>query len=82
MTTNLTLTLDEELVRKAEAAARERNTSVDEFVGNLFRGLPAVGTSKAEREEARRRIQEIFRTRSIELGPRTWTREDLHDRKL
>jgi hypothetical protein len=80
MTTNLTLTLDEELVRRATAVARERKSSVDEVVGNLLRNLPVPEKTPAERQEAVRRLQEITRELRIELGPKTWTREDLHER--
>jgi hypothetical protein len=80
MTTNLTLTLDEELVRRAETVARERNSSIDEVVGNLLRNLPAPEMTPAERQEAVRRLDKITRELRIELGPKTWSREDLHER--
>ena len=38
--------------------------------------------TEVEREEALRRIRVISRTHRIELGPMTWTREDLYGRKL
>ena len=78
MSTSLTVTLDEDLLRAARKVALDRNTSVNQLVRDFLAGL----VSEADRhKDARERLQEIFRTTGYEMGPRTWTREDLYARR-
>jgi hypothetical protein len=74
---NLTLTVDEDVLRAARKAALDRNTSVNQLVRDYLAQL--LG------EEDRRRaalddLAEIFRTTRIRVGSRKWAREDLHER--
>ncbi len=77
MKTNLTLTLEEDLLRNARKVALDRNTSVNQMVRDY---LTEVVRERDRRRAALRRLDRIFRSCRIELGPRTWTREDLHER--
>jgi len=74
---NLTLTLDEELLRAARKVAIDRNTSVNQMVRNY---LERVVRETDQRQTALARLDEIFRTERIEVGRRTWKRQDLHER--
>ncbi len=76
---NLTLTVDEDLLRAARKVALDRDTSVNQLVREF---LEQLVSEKDRRKEALRRIEEFWRTHSIEVGPITWTRDELHDRKL
>jgi uncharacterized protein DUF6364 len=74
---NLTLTLDSDLLRAARKVALDRDTSVNQLVRDYL-------TTLVEENEhgglALRRLQEIFKNSTYELGPITWTRDDLHER--
>jgi hypothetical protein len=74
---NLTLTLDEELLRSARKVALDRNTSVNQMVREFLADLVQQA---GERHAALARVEELFAARPIEVGKRTWTRDDLHDR--
>jgi hypothetical protein len=75
---NLTLTLDENLLRAARKVALDRNTSVNQLVREY---LARLVRETDERQAALSRLEEFFRTNRIEVGRRTWKREDLHDRR-
>ena len=74
---NLTLTLDEDLLRAARKVAIDRNTSVNQMVRDY---LERVVTETDQRQTALARLDEIFRTQRIQVGRRTWKRQDLHER--
>jgi len=74
---NLTITLDEQLLRDARKLAVDRNTSVNQLIRDfLFRLVSEQNRQQAALAD----IEEIFRTARISIGDRSWTREDLHDR--
>ncbi len=77
MSRNLTLTLDEELLRAARKVAIDRNTSVNQMVRDY---LERVVQETDQRQTALARLDEIFRTERIQVGRRTWKRQDLHER--
>jgi hypothetical protein len=74
---NLTLTLDGELLRAARKAAIDRNTSVNQLVREF---LDRLVRETGQREAALARLDDIFRTSRVQVGRRTWRREDLHER--
>jgi len=74
---NLTLTLDEDLLRAARKVAIDRNTSVNQMVRDY---LERVVRETDQRQSALARLDEIFRTQRIQVGRRTWKRQDLHER--
>jgi hypothetical protein len=75
---NLTLTIDEEILRAAHKIAQERNTSVDELIREYLRGLAG---DAARNQAALARFNELVANSKAEVGPITWTRDDLYDRK-
>jgi len=74
---NLTLTVDEELLRAARKVAIDRNTSVNSLVRDF---LASLVQEADQRQAALARLDEIFRTTRVEVGRRTWKRQDLHER--
>ena len=74
---NLTLTVDEELLRAARKVALDRNTSVNSLVRDF---LASLVQEADQRQAALARLDEIFRTTRVEIGRRTWKRQDLHER--
>jgi hypothetical protein len=74
---NLTITLDEQLLREARKIAIDRNTSVNQLIRDFLAGLVR---EQDRRQAALADIDEIFRTMRVSVGHRSWTREDLHER--
>jgi plasmid stability protein len=76
--TNLTLTVDEEVLRRARIRALERGTSVNALVREYLRQL--AGRSAAAEGVAE--FLEATRGAGAGSGPegRAWTRDELYDR--
>ena len=73
---NITLSLDEAILRKARHAAVEADQSVSEWVADLIAGkVLTSGRSDSAREKALKRLKQGFH-----LGGKPFTREDLHER--
>ncbi|MFW0792944.1 DUF6364 family protein [Gordonia sp. CPCC 205515] len=74
---NITLSLPEELVRKAKIIAAERDTSVSALVAELVEHL-AGGDEDYEHAWDR----EVARMASsgMSVGDITWSRDELHER--
>ena len=75
--TNLTLTVDEDILRMARIRALERGTSVNALVREYLTNL-AAHEDRANR--ARARLRQLSKQSQGRLGKKTWTREELHDR--
>lgn len=73
---NLTLQLDEDVIRRAKVLAAKRGTSVS---GLVARELEDLVARDARYEEAWHRAAEIM-AGSVPRGGRTWRRDELHER--
>lgn len=74
---NVTLALDEKIVREARRIALERSTSLNAMIREFLEDL----TQKESRAaDARQRIAELCAESRAEVGSRTWTRDELHER--
>jgi plasmid stability protein len=78
---NLTITVDEETVKRARMRALEEGTSVNAILREYLEDYAGV---KRERREALRRILASSRESTSATGPggRTWTRDDLYEDRL
>lgn len=74
---NVTLAIDESLLREARRIAADRSTTLNAMIREFLEEL-AERESKAAR--ARERIVDLCRNSHAEVGPRAWTRDDLHER--
>ena len=72
---NLTLSIDDELLRRARIRALEQGTSVNALLRDY---LDHYSGWHAERMRAKESFFAIMRR--AKGGPRDWKREDLHDR--
>jgi len=74
---NLTLSVDEELLRASRTIAIDRNTTLNgmvrEYLEQLVRG-------DERRLMALARLKERMKAGLYEVGSRDWTRDDLHER--
>ena len=75
---NLTIQLDQEVVKRAKIAAAKRGTSVSGLVAGQLEELVA---SDERYEAAHRRAIELM-DQVTPHGGRTWTREDLYSERL
>jgi len=73
---NLTLAIDDEVLRRARIRALEQGTSVNALLREY---LDSYSGMRAERMRAKESFFAIMR--NAKLGPRDWTRDDLHDRE-
>ena len=75
---NITLSIDEEIVKKVRKIAIDKDTTLTAMVRDY---LTSVASSDAPARKADAdKLMETFEKFSRDLGPRTWTREDLYDR--
>ena len=75
---NITLSVDEKVLAAVRLHAAERNSTVNALVREYLTGL-ACHQDRAKR--ARARLRQLSAQSQGQLGRRTWTREDLHDRQ-
>lgn len=74
--TNLTLQLDEEVIRRAKVVAAKRGTSVSALVA---RKLDDLVEQDARHEDAWQRADALMRG-STDRGGRSWQRDELYER--
>ena len=79
--TNLTLSIDAQMLKDARAVAFERETTLTELIREYLhlRGL-SKGLAINRRLKARSMIA-MFERNLVHVGKRTWTREELHERR-
>jgi hypothetical protein len=82
MPTDLTLTVDDDLLEQARRVATKRRTTVDTLLQDYLIQLAAQGSAEQDDREAKSRaeLEKLFRASRAEVGPITWTRDDLYDR--
>lgn len=77
MTKNITLSMPDDLVRRAKILAASRDTSVSALVADLLRQL--VG-DVVDYDEAWAREETAMGAGMLEVGSITWSRDDVHTR--
>jgi hypothetical protein len=79
MSKNLTLALPEDLMRKARIQAAEEGITLSEMVRRLLQ--EHLG-GQARLGEAVEDLIRIAEKSGAEMGGRTWTRDDIYDRRV
>lgn len=74
---NVTLSLDEAVLREARRIAASRSTSLNAMIREFLDQLTA---RESHAEAARKRIVRLSRLSRAARGKSVWTREDLHAR--
>lgn len=78
VTKNITLSMPEEVVRRAKVLAAERDTSVSALVGELLASLTSPVEDYAE---AWQREESLMATGlGLRIGDITWSRDEIHAR--
>ena len=73
---DLTLSIDEDVLVRAQAVATRKGTSVDRMIHEYLEEL----VTKTPAEETIAKLEELWRSSVGDSAGQTWTREDLHDR--
>ena len=74
---NLTLAIEEKVLHEVRRYAANKGTTVNAMVRDFFDG---IAQQEDRLTRARRRLLELSRRSTLEVGPVTWKREDLYDR--
>lgn len=74
---NLTIALDDEILRKARLKAVQQGTSVNALLRDYLTQF--AGTRSAQGQAAKRFIDLAAKSRARK-GARRWTRDELHER--
>lgn len=74
---NITLSVDETVLRTVRLYAAERGSTVNGLVREFLTGL---ANREDRTRQARRRILELSERSGARIGSSSWTREELHER--
>ncbi len=75
---NVTLSVDEELLKRAREHAARRGTSLNQLIRDFLSQL----TSGASANETVRELRELWASSESTSGGRKWTRDELYDRSV
>jgi len=74
---NLTITIDDEILRRARVRATEQETSVNGLLRDYLTAFAAAGSTWDQATDAILRLSAQSRS---SRGDRRWTRDELHER--
>jgi predicted transcriptional regulator len=75
---NVTLSLDDDLVKKVRKIAVDRDTTLTGMVREYLKQVAAEESTKRRQMEA---LEKSFREVQVKTGKTRWTREELHERR-
>ena len=75
---NITLSVDDDVIRKVRKVAIDRNTTLSQMVRDFL--ATVAECDDAQREQAAKLLEASFSSLSRDMGQHRWTREDLHER--
>lgn len=75
---NITLSVDDHVVRTVRKIAIDKNTTLTAMVRSYLESL--AERDRLAREQAVKKLEDSFRRLSRPMGPHDWTRQDLHER--
>lgn len=73
----ITVNIDEEIVKRVRKIAIDKDTTLTAMVRDYLTSV--AGSDAAARKADADKLMETFEKVSRDIGPRTWTREDLYD---
>jgi hypothetical protein len=77
---NITLSLDEKLVKDVRKIAVERDTTLTGLVRAYLEELARENASSGRKRREREALERSFDRFQFQFGKKTWSREDLHAR--
>jgi len=78
---NITLSLDDDLVREVRKIAVERDTTLTGVVRAHRQELAAGHAKSGRKRRELEALRESFQLLKVNVGKITWKREDLHERR-
>ena len=75
---NITLSIDDEVVKKVRKYAIDKNTTLTALVREYLQSIASM--DEISRDMAINRVKESFTRYGRNMGQRRWKREDLYDR--
>jgi hypothetical protein len=78
---NITLSLDDNLVKEVRKIAVERDTTLTGLVRAHLQELAAEHAKSGRKRRELQALEESFKLLKVNIGKRTWRREDLHERR-
>ncbi len=77
---NITLSLNEDLVKRVRKIAVDRDTTLTGLVRDYLENLATEDAASGRKRREREALERSFERFRLKVGKRTWTREDLHAR--
>lgn len=77
---NITLSIDDDLVKEVRKIAVERDTTLTGLVRSYLQDLAAEHAKSGRKRRELEALERSFERLQISIGKRTWKREDLYDR--
>jgi hypothetical protein len=77
---NITLSLDDKLVKEVRRIAVEQDTTLTGLVRAYLEQLAAEDAKSGRRRREREALERSFRRFRFRVGEKTWRREDLYAR--
>jgi hypothetical protein len=72
------MTIDADLLKRARKVAIDRDTTLTGLIRDYLRDL--VEHEELQRQIAAAELEQMFAKSTAEVGERTWTRDELHER--
>jgi predicted transcriptional regulator len=77
---NVTLSLDDNLVKKIRKIAIDRDTTLTRMIREYLERVAAEDSASGRKRREREVLERSFTQFQFKLGKRTWKREDLYVR--
>lgn len=77
---NVTLSLDEDLVKQVRKIAVERDTTLTGLMREYLKSLVDEHARSGRKRRELEALEESFRMLKVNIGKRTWKRADLYER--
>lgn len=74
---NITLAVEDAVLEEVRVYAARQKTSVNGLVRDF---LQSIARQEDKTARARRKLAELVEKSTLEVGPRSWNRDELHDR--
>jgi len=78
---NITLSIDDDLVKEVRKIAVERDTTLTGLVRSYLQELAAEHAKSGRKRRELEALREGFEKYQFNIGKRTWKREELHERR-
>ena len=77
---NVTLSLDDNLVKKVRKIAVDRETTLTAMIRKYLEEVAAEDSARGRKRREREALDQSFQKFQLKIGKRNWTRDDLHAR--